>query len=128
MTNMFTSKANVLNFLEKKITKSKIEELYYFTVEDWQKNNELIIKQIKTKFRKKSIIIRSSVMGEDSIKNSQAGNYDSIQDIDSNSSFEIKKNINKVIKSYFIKKNYNAKNEILIQTYTKNIIKSTQEI
>jgi glutamine kinase len=124
MTNMFTSKANVLNFLEKKITKSKIEELYYFTVEDWQKNNELIIKQIKTKFRKKSIIIRSSVMGEDSIKNSQAGNYDSIQDIDSNSSFEIKKNINKVIKSYFIKKNYNAKNEILIQTYTKNIIKS----
>ena len=102
MTNIFTSKANVLNFLEKKITKSKIEELYYFTVEDWQKNNELIIKQIKTKFRKKSIIIRSSVMGEDSINNSQAGNYDSIQDIDSNSSFEIKKNINKVIKSYFM--------------------------
>ncbi len=45
MTNIFTSKANVLKFLEKKITKSKIEELYYFTVEDWQKNNELIIKQ-----------------------------------------------------------------------------------
>jgi len=124
MTNIFTSKANVLKFLEKKVKNANIEKILYFTVEDWKNNNKSILQEINKKFQKKNIIIRSSAIGEDSINNSQAGNYKSIQNIRSDSSIDVKQSINKVIKSYEQKNNKNIKNQILIQTHTKNIKKS----
>ena len=34
---IFTSKADTLKFLQEKITKSKIEQSFDFTTEEWQK-------------------------------------------------------------------------------------------
>ena len=43
---IFGSKSNTLKFLQKKIKKSKIEPIYDFTVNKWQKNEKIILKII----------------------------------------------------------------------------------
>ena len=122
-TIAFTSKANTLKFLKKKITKSKIEQIYDFTTEEWQKNKSNVISTIQEIF-KSNVIIRSSAIGEDSYKKSEAGNYLSVQNVVISSRSELKKNIEKVIDSYTKKNNFNIKNQILVQTLSTNIIVS----
>ena len=68
--------------------------------------------------------MRSSAIGEDSIFESQAGNYDSIQNIDSLSISKLEYAINTVISSYEKKGNKNPQNIILIQTQTSDIVVS----
>ena len=123
MGTVFTSKADTLKFLKKKITKSKIEQIYDFTTEEWQKNKSNIISTIQEIF-KSNIIIRSSAIGEDSYKKSEAGNYLSVQNVVISSRSELKKNIEIVIDSYTKKNNFNIKNQILVQTFSTNIIVS----
>jgi phosphoenolpyruvate synthase/pyruvate phosphate dikinase len=119
-----STKSNTLKFLYDKITESKIENLYDFTVEDWKKNQSRILSDIQINYKKNKIIIRSSAVGEDSNEESQAGNYLSIQNIDVKSKIQLIKNIEKVISSYSKKNNSNSQNQILIQTFSKNIIVS----
>ena len=76
--NYFTSKTNVLKFLQPKLKKSKIEKIFDFTVGEWNNDQKLIISKIKKHFKKEKIIIRSSARGEDSIEKSNAGIYESI--------------------------------------------------
>ena len=122
-TNIFTSKSNILLFLKSKIKKSKIEDLYIFTINDWKTNKSKILNDISNLF-KNNIIIRSSAIGEDSIESSEAGKFDSFLDINSKSRKTIEKIISKVISSYEKKGNYNNKNQILVQNQTENIITS----
>ncbi len=86
----FTSKSNVLNFLQKTLKKSKIEKMLYFTVLEWEDNQKKIINDITRNFHSK-IIVRSSAIGEDSINSSEAGSYQSILNVLSNSKNNIKK-------------------------------------
>ena len=64
--DIFTSKADVLNFLNSNLKNSKIEKIYSFVVDDWKKNREEILQRIILTFNKKKVIIRSSAKGEDS--------------------------------------------------------------
>ena len=116
----FKSKSLTLKLLKKQLKKSKIEDIFDFTVEQWINNENLILQKI-TKSFSTNIIIRSSEIGEDSIEKSQAGNYLSILNIDPKSKSKVKSSIQSVINSYKNKKNFNKKNQILIQTQTKNI-------
>ena len=54
-----STKANTLKFLRDKITKSRIEKIFDFTVSDWQKNQSNIISTIQATFQT-NIIIRIS--------------------------------------------------------------------
>ena len=123
-SKIFTSKANVLEFLKDKISESKIEKLYYFSVNEWNYDNTIILKNISKIFSNNLVIIRSSAMGEDSIDKSEAGNYLSIQKVDSSSKQKLRNGINKIIKSYAEKDNNNLKNQILVQKQATNIITS----
>ena len=116
----FKSKSLTLKLLKKQLKKSKIEDIFDFTVEQWINNENLILQKI-TKSFSTNIIIRSSAIGEDSIEKSQAGNYLSILNIDPKSKSKVKSSIQSVINSYKNKKNFNKKNQILIQTQTNNI-------
>ena len=124
LEKIFTSKSDTLKFLQTRIKKSKIEKLFDFTISDWNENKKNIIKQISNNFKNKKIIIRSSAKGEDSIKKSEAGNYESILNVKANSGIEVSNAVKKVIKSYNKKGNFNIKNQILIQEQTKNIFLS----
>ena len=79
--DIYKSKSYVLEFLKENLHKSVIENLFYFQIKDWENNRNKIIKTIENKFSQK-IIVRSSAMGEDSINNSGAGAYQSIQNVD----------------------------------------------
>jgi len=115
------SKSYTLKFLKKQIKDSKIEKILDFTVEDWITDKHAIIDKIQKNFGKKQIIIRSSALGEDSISQSLAGNYESVLNVDVTLKSQIQKGVKTVIESYSKKGNSNNNNLILIQTQTKNI-------
>ena len=122
--SIFTSKSDVLKLLKKKIKFSRIEKILDFTVKDWQKNKNKILELIIVAFPNKKLIIRSSAIGEDSEKNSEAGRYESVLNINSNSKAQLISAINHVIISYEEKNNLNKNNQILVQTQTLDIITS----
>ena len=109
---LFTTKANTLKFLQNKLSKSKIEPLYDFSISNWEQNADNIVNSISKKFLNQKIIIRSSAKGEDSINNSHAGSYLSILNINSNKKNEIKKAIESVSQSYLKKNNSDLENQI----------------
>ena len=116
----FQSKSSTLKLLKKHLNRSKIEDVFDFTVNEWNNDETLILNTINKKFSSK-IIIRSSAIGEDSLEKSQAGNFLSILDVNPKSKSNIKSAINSVINSYENKNNFNNQNQILIQIQTKNI-------
>lgn len=121
----FTSKANVLQLLQKQITTSKIEQMYYFTVLDWNKNPTFILKNIKKFFKdSKNVIVRSSAKGEDSPDKSYAGAYESMLNISPQSNNSLKNAIESVIESYVNHGNTNLENQVLIQNQASDIIVS----
>jgi len=122
--NFFNSKSEVLKFLQKNLSKSKIEKIYDFNVSEWRNNKNKILNDIRREFRNKKVVVRSSAIGEDSYQNSQAGFYETILNIPCNSPSKLTKAIDLVKKSYEKKNNRNPKNQILIQTQTQNIITS----
>ena len=119
-----TTKSNVLKFIQKKIRQSKIEKIYDFRVIDWLEDSTNILNKIMSDFKSKYVIVRSSALGEDSIDESLAGTYETIQNVKLSSRNLLKSAINSVIKSYHNKGNLNNNNQILIQNQTSGIVKS----
>ena len=118
---LFKTKADTLKQLTELVKQSKIEKIYAFTVEEWQRSRIGILKHISSNFNKK-IIVRSSAVGEDSTISSKAGSYESILNVNTSSKKEITNAINSVISSYKIKNNNNNDNQILIQNQTLNVV------
>jgi glutamine kinase len=123
MNDNISTKSNMLKFLQKKLQYSKIENIIDFTILEWKNNENKILDNIKLNFNSK-VIIRSSAIGEDSFETSQAGNYESILNIDSQSKKKLKQAINSVIQSYYEKNNRNSNNQVLIQNQSLDIITS----
>ena len=113
----FISKSSTLKKLKLGIKQSRILPIYSFSINEWKNNKKNILTEIRKKFTKK-IIIRSSVIGEDSVNESQAGKYLSLKDINPKNNLELNNSIEKVYKSY---KSKNLLNEILIQPVLKNV-------
>ena len=117
---MLETKGNTLKTLENKIELFLIPETIIFSVFEWINNKQDIIKIIKTKFKKK-VIFRSSTTFEDTDKQSAAGAFDSVLNIDAKNDQEIRKSINKVIKSYKRKIKKVSEQQILVQEMIQNI-------
>ena len=120
-TNIFTAKADTLKFLQKKITKSKIEQIFNFTTKDWEQNPLNILNSITTLFNGSLVIVRSSAVSEDTIEKSEAGTFASVLNVISTSRTKLKKAIQTVINSYEKKGKSNRNNQILIQKQTTNV-------
>ncbi len=104
------TKSQTLNNLSKVLEKSKIEQLYFFKVSEWNKNKKTILSHITKEFNDK-IIVRSSTLVEDTTKESKAGCFASILNVNPKKpTFAI----NKVISTY----DDNPDNEVLIQLQT----------
>ena len=67
-----TTKSNVLKFIQKKARLSKIEKIYDFRVIDWLEDSSNILNKIRSRFKSKYVIVRSSALGEDSMDESFA--------------------------------------------------------
>ena len=99
MNQIFTSKANTLKLLQKKIKNSRIEKIFYFKVKEWFENSEKLLEKISATFKTGLVIVRSSALDEDSFDRSQAGRYQSILDVNPKNKRKLKNAINSVIKS-----------------------------
>lgn len=112
----FISKANVLQEI-KNNSNINIPNFFFFSISQFKKNKKKILIIIKNKFKNKLIIVRSSAYGEDSKKNSKAGKFVSIPNLNPNNLKLLEEKINEVINSYD-KKNIN--NKVLVQTMIVN--------
>ncbi len=113
----FISKAHNLDNLKRRNLKSfDIPNFYFFSVSKWKKNKKKIISEIKSSLSR-FLCIRSSFIGEDTLKNSLAGKFDSYIKI-KNDKKNIIKYVNLLIQQYkkFKKKDLD-KHEILVQNF-----------
>ena len=102
----------------KKVKNAKILPLIRFKVFDFINDRDSIISAIKSKFNEE-IIVRSSSLSEDNNLVSNAGAFESILNVDTNSKNNIEQSIQKVIKSYG--KNLNDLDEVFVQPMLKNV-------
>jgi glutamine kinase len=117
---MLETKGNTLKTLENKIELFLTPKSVIFNISQWINHKQNIINTIKTKFKKK-IIFRSSTTFEDTNKQSAAGAFDSVLNINAKNDQEIIKSINKVIKSYKKKIKKISEQQILVQEMIQNI-------
>jgi len=113
------SKADVIeNLIEKKL-KFKIPKTYSFTVDQWNNQKKLIIRNINKKFKdKKHLVIRSSSRSEDNLNSSNAGKFLSLLNIPIINK-KIILAINSVIKSY--KKEKKNEDQVFVQEMVSNV-------
>lgn len=115
----FSSKAKTLLYLEGKTQFSRVLPLYCFSVGQWKKNKEDIIKKIQLSF-KNNVIIRSSAKDEDGIKMSNAGHYLSVLDINVKERQQIISSIDRICDTYY-KDDFFDLNEIIVQDMACNV-------
>ncbi|HEB9355118.1 TPA: hypothetical protein RZK44_001465 [Campylobacter coli] len=111
----FKTKAQNLKNLQTKLKKAKVLPLVLTSLEELISNEERILSDIQT-LKANKLIIRSSSLSEDSMKNSNAGAFLSLANIDANSKDELLKALYKVANSMPSKSD-----EILIQPMLENI-------
>ncbi len=111
----FKTKAQNLKNLQTKLKKAKVLPSVLTSLEELISNEERILSDIQT-LKANKLIIRSSSLSEDSMKNSNAGAFLSLANIDANSKDELLKALYKVANSMPSKSD-----EILIQPMLENI-------
>lgn len=111
----FSTKANTLSLLENRVTKSKVLPQLCFTISDFNKSHDNIYKKVNDRF-KVPLIVRSSSISEDSVLESRAGKFLSIQNV---SPPNIISAMEKVKNSF---DDDNPDNQILIQPMLPDIV------
>ena len=113
------SKAEVIeNLIEKKL-KFKIPKTYSFTVDQWNNQKKLVIRNITKKFKNKKLIaIRSSSKSEDNLNSSNAGKFLSLLNIPIISK-KIILAVNSIIRSY--KKKKKNEDQVFVQEMVSNV-------
>jgi glutamine kinase len=109
------TKGETLLYLQRE--KFNVPKLILFNNFNYKKSKKKFIEKIKSKFKKKKIIVRSSSSSEDSTKFSNAGKFLSIGNIYAFQTKLVSDSIDKVISSYKSKKN----NQIIVQEMVKNV-------
>ena len=74
------TKGDVLKSLSSQLKIFNIPEFIYFTVNEWYEDRENVMSQILS-IESDVLVVRSSALGEDSIENSKAGEYESILNV-----------------------------------------------
>ena len=118
---MFNSKGETLINLKRKLKKFEVPASFIFNVKNWETDNNKIVYLISKKFKNRKIIVRSSSKNEDNFTTSAAGKFESILNVDSRNKIKIIKAVNKVIKSYKLKKHKLLEEQVLIQEMIGNV-------
>lgn len=122
VSNLISTKANTLLVLKDRLKKSKIEDIFIFTVNEFMLNRDEVIDNIQKMFSSGKIVIRSSSEREDAFEASNAGHYDSVLNVNVIDRDEICLAINKVIASYQV--DNDEDDQILVQRQTQNVLVS----
>lgn len=111
------SKAETLHRLRNVVCLSHIEDQKNFTLLDWRRHREDLIKDIASYFGNEKLIIRSSALSEDTLSASNAGKYDSILNVSADEN--IATSIDRVFESYG--ESVQDIDQVLIQPMLKDV-------
>ncbi|MBI2637996.1 pyruvate phosphate dikinase [Candidatus Peregrinibacteria bacterium] len=118
----FGTKAETLNCLSSLVSSCHVPRFHYFTVREWEKNKEAVYRDIKTRFAKEKVIVRSSTISEDRAVYSMAGFFDSVAHVFTKNDELLNDAIFTVIRSYG-KNNFsdNKENQVMVQLMIEDI-------
>lgn len=123
---VFGTKAETLERIRPFVKKSVITDQIHFPLQEWGSGSKKILNDVQKRFNKKSLIVRSSSLEEDSWDSSQAGAFISVADVDADNLTELNKAIEDVIAGF--RENgsgqYNPNNQVLIQPFIKDVAMS----
>lgn len=119
--SIISTKGNTLLTLKEKLSESYIEDIYLFTVQEFNENKESIYDHVRIKFPNAPIVIRSSCSTEDGFVSSNAGHYTSVLNVDSSKPSEVFVAIESVINSYGEQFSSIEHEQILIQPQTTDV-------
>lgn len=114
------TKAESLSRIRGLIKSAEIQEQVDFTVGEWRSNEQKILDLITDKFGANKLIVRSSAINEDTFESSNAGSYESIQNVDPK--IGLSGAIEHVVRSYGTLAN--SLDQILVQPMLQNVILS----
>lgn len=115
--NNFFTKAQVLDFLKKDLKHAFILPLYYFSVKEWNLDEENILLNIHSLFSADTqFVVRSSAFTEDQLDESAAGKYTSVLNVSFN---QLKNAVLEVINSF--KTSASSQDQILVQPMLSDI-------
>ncbi|CAN5530551.1 hypothetical protein BH11BAC1_BH11BAC1_11480 [soil metagenome] len=117
----FGTKAETLSRLHGQLKNATVQEVYFFSLDDWKKNDKSILSEIAQKFPYTKIICRSSALDEDTDESSNAGKYKSIANVLTSDSQALSKSIEEVFESY---QSVNPHQQILVQPQLTEILLS----
>lgn len=115
MLNLAT-KAETLNMLFGKLESACVLPAWYFTVRDWIRNEEEILRYYTDLTWNDCVIVRSSAINEDTSENSQAGKFESVANVCGAEAFV--QAVEKVVASF---EDNREDNQILVQPMLKNV-------
>lgn len=116
MSNKLGTKAETLKLIYEQLEGAKVLPQYSFTAADWKKRRNTIISEIYSLPWKDKLIVRSSALNEDTSSGSQAGKYESVGNISSETEFAAA--VETVINSY---DEVNNLNQVLVQPMLENV-------
>lgn len=114
------SKAQTLKNVESMVTLFKVPELVIFNTELFSAISEEVIRDIKSTFSGRPVVIRSSAIDEDGTQTALAGEYDSVLNVSSVDSEAIRAAIATVIASYERNGPRTGGDEVIVQEMVLN--------
>lgn len=113
------TKAETLARLEPIVSKSHIGRQISFITSEWQENSQGIIDSICREFANQKLVVRSSSKGEDNWFSSNAGGFESLLNVNSNSHDDVRNAIETVIQSYG--EDLNGEDQVLVQEFLSQV-------
>ncbi len=110
------TKAETLSRLRGMVRHAVIQDQITCTVPEWQRNSSKVVQEVKTRFSKQLVVVRSSARSEDSFHASNAGGYDSVLHVDPESGLNAA--VEQVILSYG---EASADDQVLIQPMVSDV-------
>lgn len=111
----FGTKAQTLSALKGSINSAQVLDMYVINLFEWKNTKSKILDLVKKRFGKLELIVRSSSIQEDNYKNSNAGHFVSVTNVQNH---EIEQAITKVFGSY---NSEDLNQEVLIQPMLKDV-------
>jgi hypothetical protein len=98
---VFGTKAETLERLGPRLTRSAVPEFLHFTVEEWNHGDrDRLLAGIAERFARADVIVRSSASTEDGSQEAQAGAFLSVPDVPAASRERLSEAIERVVASY----------------------------
>lgn len=121
-SNLVSTKANTLLALKERLKKARIEDIQVVTVAEFNTASDGVFRRIAEFYNGDKIVVRSSSSAEDCYETSNAGHFDSVLNVQSDSRDEVLSAIKQVIDSYGVETENIDDEQVLIQRQTMNVI------